>query len=677
MDFKTFKLAVATQFSEIAKTGLFTTTVPKDDLWNMYLLSFPEGTNPIYRERTEHDCQCCKQFVRAVGNVVTIVEGKLISIWDIDELSDTDPAYKVVARHMAELVKLYPIENTLLLTERTAGTDKNLQLVTIDNVDTTITWNHFFVNIPTQYVSIGSTVGGALSERRASYDVFARSLLTLHIEAIDVVLELIAQNSIYRGEEHKNTLIEFRKHKVATQHLSEKQLSLYVWQNVLNTREAVARIRNTSIGTLLTALSEGTEIEVAVSAFERMVAPANYKRPTALVTPAMVNKAKATIAELGLSSALERRYATIRDIEITNILYVAHNTRSKLLKSKTDKAFDTIATTTAKNFSKVQEIHIDDFITDVLPTITKLEVLLENRLEPNLVSLIAPVDPTATSLFKWSNEFSWSYKGDLTDSIKERVKAAGGVIEADLCCRLAWFNYDDLDLHMIEPNGTHISFSQPFSNTGRLDVDMNAGNGKTRTPVENIFYANKKKMATGVYTLFVNQYSAREKTDVGFVVEIVANGITQTFEYPQAVTNMENIEVAKIEFIENGFVVQSSLSSTQRTKEIWNLQTNTFHAVDVLMLSPNFWDGQIGIGNKHYFFMLSNCKNEQSARGFYNEFLRTDLDQHRKVLEIVGSKIKTENSDQQLSGIGFSSTQRNTLTVRVEGAMTRTLKLTF
>ena len=677
MNFQHFKIAVTKQFSVIAKTGLFTTSVPKDDVWNTYLSSFPDGANPIYRERTEHDCQCCKQFIREIGNVVTIVDSKIISIWDIDELSGTDYNYNIVASSMAELVKSYPIENTFLLTEHTAGTDKNLQLITVDDVTTTITWKHFFVNIPSQYVSTGSAIGGILSERRASYDVFSRSVKTLHIDAVDAVLELIAQNSIYRGEEHKNTLVEFRTHKVATQHLSEKHLSLYVWQHVLNTREAVTRIRNTSIGTLLTAISEGTEIETAIAAFERMVAPANYKRPTALVTPTMVNKAKATIAELGLSSALERRYATIQDITVQNILFVARDSRSKLLKTKTDEAFDAIQTAPAKSFGKVQEITIDEFITDILPTSTKLEVLLENRLESNLVSLIAPVDPTAKPLFKWSNEFSWSYKGDMTDSIKERVKAAGGEVEGDLCCRLAWFNYDDLDLHMIEPDGTHISFSQTFSYAGKLDVDMNAGQGKTRTPVENIFYSTKKKMAYGVYTLFVHQFCTRETTDVGFVVEIATNEITQTFEYSQAVRSDESIEVAKITYTKEGFAIKSSLSNTQRTKEIWNLQTGTFHLVNILMLSPNFWDGQLGIGNKHYFFMLSQCTNDTPARGFYNEFLRSDLDQHRKVLEIAGSKIKTENSEQQLSGIGFSSTQRNTLTVRVEGAMTRILKLTF
>lgn len=63
MDFKNFKLAIAKQFDEMSKHELFRVDVDKDLLWNTYLSSFPEGTNPIYRERTEHDCSCCKQFI--------------------------------------------------------------------------------------------------------------------------------------------------------------------------------------------------------------------------------------------------------------------------------------------------------------------------------------------------------------------------------------------------------------------------------------------------------------------------------------------------------------------------------------------------------------------------------------------------------------------------------------
>ncbi len=75
--------------------------------------------------------------------------------------------------------------------------------------------------------------------------------------------------------------------------------------------------------------------------------------------------------------------------------------------------------------------------------------------------------------------------------------------------------------------------------------------------------------------------------------------------------------------------------------------------------------------------MLDKCMNEDQARGFYNEFLHNDLQPYRKVLEMVGSKIKTEKSADQLSGLGFSSTKRSEVIVKVTGAITRQLKVVF
>jgi hypothetical protein len=83
------------------------------------------------------------------------------------------------------------------------------------------------------------------------------------------------------------------------------------------------------------------------------------------------------------------------------------------------------------------------------------------------------------------------------------------------------------------------------------------------------------------------------------------------------------------------------------------------------------------VGNRHHFFMIDGCANDGTARGFYNEFLKSELDPHRKVIEIVGSKMRTEQAKHQLSGLGFSSTQRNKLTVRVMGAFTRVIKVVF
>jgi hypothetical protein len=82
------------------------------------------------------------------------------------------------------------------------------------------------------------------------------------------------------------------------------------------------------------------------------------------------------------------------------------------------------------------------------------------------------------------------------------------------------------------------------------------------------------------------------------------------------------------------------------------------------MQSPNWW-GDDKIGSRHLFFILNGCKNEEPVRCFYTEQVRSELKDHRKVLEPLGAKTKADPIDGQLSGVGFSSAVSDEVTVRV------------
>ena len=316
---------------------------------------------------------------------------------------------------------------------------------------------------------------------------------------------------------------------------------------------------------------------------------------------------------------------TADDITINNVLFADRSVHGVMAGD----IFSELAASTPalpKSLDKVQEVSIDKFLTDILPGAASLEIMVENRHTSNLVSLVAPVDPTAAQLFKWGNNFSWSYNGDAADSIKERVKAAGGSIVGDLCCRLAWDCKDDLDFHMYEPDGGHIYFSvrrQLSRNGGMLDVDANGIDGLRDDPVENIFYADRTRMKPGTYVLKVHQYNHRQHSE-GFDVEIECDGNVHRLHHKGILRTGQEVRVASIKFDGKQFDVIPDLpASVGGTigRPVWGLTTQTFRPVSMVMLSPNHWDGQ-GVGNKHYFFMLRGCVNEGTARGFYNEFLK-------------------------------------------------------
>ena len=106
--------------------------------------------------------------------------------------------------------------------------------------------------------------------------------------------------------------------------------------------------------------------------------------------------------------------------------------------------------------------------------------------------------------------------------------------------------------------------------------------------------------------------------------------------------------------------------STSETSQV-------FQTVSVVMYSPNHWDGQ-GIGNRHYCFMLAGCQNPDTPNGFLNEYLREDLLEHKRVFSALGRQMKVQPSDDQLSGLGFSSTVRNSVIVKADG---RPIKIVF
>lgn len=102
---------------------------------------------------------------------------------------------------------------------------------------------------------------------------------------------------------------------------------------------------------------------------------------------------------------------------------------------------------------------------------------------------------------------------DLNSEESEEVddlRESYGGTKGDVTISLTWRTLDDLDLHVVEPNGNKIYFVNKISdNGGKLDIDMNAEQGaSSSSPIENIYYGNQP--IAGTYKIYVNLYGRKE-----------------------------------------------------------------------------------------------------------------------------------------------------------------------
>jgi len=104
----------------------------------------------------------------------------------------------------------------------------------------------------------------------------------------------------------------------------------------------------------------------------------------------------------------------------------------------------------------------------------------------------------------------------------------------DVQITLRWDNFNDLDLHVVDPYGNEIFYASPYSSSGgKLDVDANldcVGN-VTEHGIENIFWPTGSA-PSGEYTIYVNKYAHCPPAQVltKYKIQLTINGNVSVYE---------------------------------------------------------------------------------------------------------------------------------------------------
>ena len=648
--FDDFADEIMSQFNLMVESGNPLVRVsPKDSLFTTYLENIKPEDNPIFRERRYFDGNYDHNFIRRVGNLAMITpEYKLVSLWDFDSYTLFENARKAMSKsiHDGQIVDIY------LEKEFVAGHKPNK-----DNENPDIIWEHYYVELPNKLVNTRN-IDTKKHEARDAHDVLKRTVQEVNIDDLNTIIDLIKENNLYRGQEFLSNLQKWVKLK---KDYDKNPSGEYLWFKAIQHGRSIG-YRSTVIGTLISDLYDGVELEKAINLYEAKVAPHNYKRPKSIVTTKMVEEAKETLEKLGFLDSIYRRPAKLTDIPSDKILFTSQE--QKAFNVFDDMTKDSKASTKKSKVEDAKEMSIHELL-DELKNLQKLELLPTHSLQANQIVLTEALNQDAPSPFLWSNTLSWAYiNSDTADAVTLRVKNAGGNVDGDVRVSLSWDNKDDLDLAVYKDNDEYdcIYYGRRRELGGELDVDANA-HSIVDEPVENIFWKSINNLANGKYTVKVNNFNKRTNENQGFTLQFATTEGIQTFTYPENDVNHKPFLV---------FEKENNTVKLIQISEKLQCQSNTvsgdkFIEIKNVLMSPNTWEQEVG--NKHFILLTDDVEVNEPVRGFFNEQLNSKLSPHRKVTEILGSKLKIQAADFEptdiAKGYGFSETMDANLILRL------------
>lgn len=710
--------------NNMAGKPLFVVDVNGRDISDVYLSSFSGENSATFRDPQSSDKNCnhCKNFIRRYGNIVAIAEDlSLVTLFDVaadDEYADSLQAMSnlvssgtIIAPFIEDFTELnaLPYESVKKNQELFAlGVKYNAKVYTESEAmaypGTVVAgkayeFNHMAISVPSQYINFTKKSKATLiGSVRGDKDVFMRGMEELRLDSVELVRDLAVQGSLLDIDAHLSKVEAFIPLMTAYQDVPTSQKDNWCWLQSANHWNP--RFKGDLIGTLCSELSEGMEINKAVQNWNKRVDPVNYMKAVAPITKAQVQMAQKFVEENGYTESFDRRFANIDDVS-TYIEEVLHLNVGDGVVSKVTM-FDAIPTAKKSSHSRnkfdgVEEISIDKFMEKVLPTAKSVEVFFENRHVGNLSALFCPNVVDSKPIFKYPNNFSVTNIGNIAgkSSLAEMVSAKGGRTDGAFRFTHSWNELEPnkslMDLHVFMP-GCQVPFSGGGPNVsgrrvgwnnrtdnlsgGVQDVDYTLEAPKGYIPVENITFPNIDKMPNGVYTCKIHNWSYRNSGGRG-KAEIAFGNECFQYEYP-ATKNHEWITVAEVTLHNGLFTIDHKLEPTNGSKEVWNIETNEFHKVNLLCHTPNHW-GNSEVGNKGFMFFLDKCKADKSLRTFHNVDLVSELQEHRKVLDVLGNTqmVSPDQNKKQLCGLSFNSTVSDDVVVRVKGSHQRLLKIKF
>lgn len=639
------------------------TSCGANGLYDLYLSRMSE---PM---RQHHNCNSCRRFVERYGHLVVIHDDgrQTPALWEFD----APEAYYASVAALNRAVLRAKVTGLFVSDAPVWGEPRTGE------------WTHMSVVPCHVYADPEHTPYQHMAAVRHEHGLLAQALAAYPSAVVDAARQYIKMGRFYREEVVATRLEWFQRLKHTLDGLQDAtRRHNLVWLAAAKAPAGWCHIANNVENVVLDGIKAGKSFDEIKAAFESRADPGDYQRAQAAPTAGAIAEAERVIAGLQAQGSLVRRYARLDEIPIEVMVWRAVDRLARKVKAGTEGGvFGNVVPKSAAAAVSVHPTNMPEqtvtwakFLHDVLPQATKLEVQVPNT-GARFMALTTAVDPDATPILQWDraedrNPFAWYYNtGGIDAEIKRRVTSAGGQHDnVDIRCSLAWDNRNDLDLHCITPQGTHLYYGYMRDQTGgALDVDANRY-GSTSEPVENIRWS-KGRAPVGRYQFYVENYRFWEpkQAPTSFRVELETGGIVYAVSGAISKRGYETHADSRIPLFTidyngrdyNVLTHQSAVTQTAATStDDWGVTPGQYTRVSAIVPSPNMWGKTPTVqhGN-HVLFVLEGCQDKAgtNARGFLTEMCRSEFRPIRSTLEAYLAQTPVQGVEgPQACGIGLN-----------------------
>lgn len=360
---------------------LFKTDADPGEMWEAYLSGFTAD------DRQHHNCSACRHFIKQYGGVVVV-----------NDTGRTLPAFFDAPRAGQEHYNR-ATQNLFMVVERAkivSGFKAHQSLI---GTPVTGPWSHFHICLNAEHVERPSSVTESYVVRtRENFKAVSRFLGETKKETLQTAVALLKTDALYRSEKALGAAEWLLKlYDIKNRNLR--------WVEIAKAPEGFCHPRASIIGSLIEDIESGFDLDTVKRRFDDKMHPLKYQRPQAAPKAGAIDQAEKLFKELGLESALKRRFARVEEVD------AIWRPNPRKVDSR-DGIFAAIRKEVkAGRITSIQKITAERFVAEVLPIAEKIEVPIPSH--GDFVGILTAEDPDAKPILQWDpvgdrrNPFSW------------------------------------------------------------------------------------------------------------------------------------------------------------------------------------------------------------------------------------------------------------------------------